>query len=73
MLAHRNEWFLTTRVAQRLTDEGVRVVARTDNGAEGIGLVVAEQPDLVPVEATVTMVQGRSSCFRCAAYGRTRS
>jgi CheY-like chemotaxis protein len=59
VLAHRNERFLTTRVAQRLADKGVRVVAQTDNGADAIGLVVAEKPDLVLVEDTFTVVRGQ--------------
>jgi CheY-like chemotaxis protein len=57
VLAHRHEWFLD-KVAHALEEQGVRVVARLDNGADTIGVVLAEQPDLVLVEETLPMVTG---------------
>lgn len=33
-------------------------MAQTDNGADAVGLVVAEQPDLVLVEDTLAMLPG---------------
>jgi CheY-like chemotaxis protein len=57
VLAHRNDWLVRT-VTQALEDRGVRIVAHTDNGADAVGLVVAEQPDLVLVEDTLAMVAG---------------
>lgn len=57
VLAHRNEWFLG-KVALSLQDHGFLVVARLDNGADAVGLAVAEQPDLVLVEDTLAMVPG---------------
>jgi hypothetical protein len=57
VLAHRNAWFLD-RLGTALADGGVRVVARVDNGADAVGVVVAEQPDLVLVEDTLAMVPG---------------
>ncbi len=57
VLAHRNEWFVT-KVGGLLTQQGMHVVAHTDNGADAVGLVVAEQPDLVLVEDTLAMVPG---------------
>jgi CheY-like chemotaxis protein len=57
VLAHRQEWFLD-KVAHALEEQGVRVVARLDNGADTIGVVLAEQPDLVLVEETLPMVTG---------------
>ncbi len=57
VLAHRNEWFLG-RVALSLQDRGLLVVAQLDNGADAVGLAVAEQPDLVLVEDTLAMVPG---------------
>jgi CheY-like chemotaxis protein len=57
VLAHRNDW-LVRKVQQTLEDRGVHVVARTDNGADAVGLVVAEQPDLVLVEDTLAMLAG---------------
>jgi CheY-like chemotaxis protein len=57
LIAHRNEWFVE-KVAHALHDRGLRVVARVDNGADAIGIAVAEQPDLVVVEDTLAMVPG---------------
>ena len=58
VLAHRNEWFLH-KVCQSLEDHGVEVVGQLDNGADAIGLIVAEQPDLCLIEDTLAMVPGR--------------
>ena len=57
VLAHRDDWFFR-RLAHALEDQGVQVVAGTDNGADAVGLVVAEQPDLVLVEDTLAMLPG---------------
>lgn len=57
VLAHRSDW-LVTKVQSALEERGVQVVAHTDNGADAVGLVVAEQPDLVLVEETLAMVGG---------------
>lgn len=57
LLVHRNEW-LRHRVAADLTGRGVEVVAQLDNGAEAVGLLVAEQPDVLFVEDTLPMVAG---------------
>lgn len=57
VLAHRSEWFLD-KLAHQLQDAGIGVVARVDNGADAIGLAVAEQPDLLLVEDTLAMVSG---------------
>jgi len=57
VLAHRNAWF-ARKVADTLQDLGIVVVAQFDNGADVVGLAVAEQPDLVLVEETLTMVPG---------------
>jgi CheY-like chemotaxis protein len=57
VLASRNQW-LVGKLQQALEERGVQVVARTDNGADAVGLVVAEQPDLVLVEDTLAMLPG---------------
>ena len=57
VLAHRNEWFLD-KIAQAFTDSGLRIVARLDNGADAVGVAVAEQPDLLLVEDSLAMVGG---------------
>lgn len=57
VVVHRNEWF-TAKLTQELMRHGVRVVAAVDNGAQGVGVIVAEQPDLLVVEDTLPMVPG---------------
>lgn len=57
VLAHRNAWF-AGRITELLRDAGAQVVASVDNGADAIGLAVAEQPDLLLVEDTLAMVPG---------------
>lgn len=57
VLAHRSGWFLR-EVARVLEDRGVSVVAQVDNGADAVGLLVAEQPDLVLVEDALAMARG---------------
>jgi CheY-like chemotaxis protein len=57
VLAHRDDWFCR-KVARALQDHHVHVVAGTDNGADAVGLIVAEQPDLVLVEDTLSMLAG---------------
>ena len=57
VIAHRNEWFVG-KVAHALQDHGVLVVAKVDNGADAVGIAVAEQPDLLVVEDTLAMVPG---------------
>lgn len=57
ILAHRNEWF-RGKVAQLLRDQGWEVVAALDNGADTVGLAVAEQPDVVLVEDKLAMLPG---------------
>ncbi|MCW2778968.1 MAG: hypothetical protein JWN17_2693 [Frankiales bacterium] len=63
VVAHRNAWFVD-RVSSGLADRGLQVVARVDNGAETVGLVVAEQPDLLLVEDTLAMVPGEQVVAR---------
>jgi DNA-binding response OmpR family regulator len=57
VMAHRSGW-LVGKVVQALQERGVQVVAQTDNGADAVGVVVAEQPDLVLVEDTLAMLAG---------------
>ena len=57
VVAHRSEWFVT-KLCTELSRRGVEVVGRFDNGAEVVGVAVAEQPDLVVVEDRLAMVSG---------------
>jgi CheY-like chemotaxis protein len=67
LLVHRNEW-LRRRVAQDLERCGVEVVAQLDNGAEGVGALIAEQPDLLFVEDTLPMVSGLQVLHEARRY-----
>jgi CheY-like chemotaxis protein len=57
VIAHRNAWFCS-KVSTELVAHGIEVVGVVDNGAQGVGVLVAEQPDLVLVEDTLPMVSG---------------
>ena len=57
VLAHRNDW-LKGKVADGVQAGGVAVVADLDNGADTVGVVVAEQPDLLLIEDKLPMVSG---------------
>ena len=57
VVAHRHPWF-TGKVVSLLADAGVEVIGQPDNGADAIGLAIAEQPDLLLVEDTLLMVPG---------------
>lgn len=59
VVAHRNEWFVD-RLCADLVGRGVHVVGRFENGAEVVGVCVAEQPDLVVVEERLAMVPGEA-------------
>jgi len=49
LLVHRNEWVRSTLAAE-LDQRGVTTVADADDGAEGLGVTIVEQPDLLFVE-----------------------
>lgn len=55
VVAYRHPWF-TDKVVELLRRAGAEVLAVSDNGAEAIGMAVAEQPDLVLVEESLLMV-----------------
>jgi CheY-like chemotaxis protein len=57
VLAHRNAW-LRDSVAARLEEHGVAVVGVFDDGADAVGTVVVEQPDLVLVEDRLPTLSG---------------
>lgn len=70
VLAHRNDWFLRT-VSSALEASGVHVVACTDNGADAVGIIVAEQPDLVLAEDTLSMLPGAAVVREVRHYAPT--
>lgn len=57
VLAHSKAWF-SRSLAALLEDRALDVVGQVDNGAEAVGLVAAEQPDLVLVEERLAMLPG---------------
>lgn len=57
VLGHRDVWFIE-RVASGLARRGVETTACSDNGADLVGIAVAEQPDLVLVEQQLRMMPG---------------
>lgn len=58
VLVHRQEWFVQKMTAA-LTGLGVTVVAVCDNGADAVGILVGEQPDLALVEESLPMLTGQ--------------
>lgn len=57
VVVHRNDWF-KDKLIDGLRSGGVEVVARLENGADAVGVAVAEQPDLILVEDKLPMVNG---------------
>jgi CheY-like chemotaxis protein len=57
VIAHRNAWFIG-KLAQALEARRVHVVAALQNGADAVGVAVAEQPDLILVEDALPMTTG---------------
>jgi hypothetical protein len=49
VLVHRNAW-LREKVAARLAELDVSVLAEADDGADGLGIAIVEQPDIVLIE-----------------------
>lgn len=57
VVAHRHEW-LRRQVVKGLTEQGVDVLVETDNGADVVGVVLAERPALVLVDELLAMRTG---------------
>lgn len=67
LLVHRQEW-LRRALTTSLEDEGVSVLAALDDGAEGVGWAVAEQPDLLLVEELLPTLTGVEVVRRIRAF-----
>lgn len=67
VLAHRHEWFVQ-KLAEALTELGIRVLAVLDNGADAVGAVVAEQPELLLVEEALPMLTGQQVIAETAFF-----
>jgi DNA-binding NarL/FixJ family response regulator len=57
IVVHRNEWF-KDRLIDDLMSGGIDVIGRLENGADAVGVAVAEQPDLLVVEDKLPMISG---------------
>lgn len=57
VLVHRHEWFVE-KMTEALSRLGIVVVAGCDNGADAIGILIAEQPELALVQESLPMVSG---------------
>lgn len=67
VISHRQEWF-SGKLAGGLEAGGVAVVADLRNGADAVGVVVAEQPDFLVVEDKLPMVSGLELTKAAARY-----
>lgn len=67
ILVHRQQWFLRQMTAA-LAEVGVCVVAALDNGADAVGSLVAEQPDLLLLEEPLPMMTGRQVVAEAARF-----
>ena len=70
VLAHRNAWLRDT-VAKRLELRGITVVGEFEDGAEAVGTVVVEQPDLVLVEDRLPTLSGPEVVRRVRTFAPT--
>jgi CheY-like chemotaxis protein len=57
VIVHRNDWF-KNKMGVALRAGGVEVVDELSNGADAVGVVVAEQPDVLLVEDKLPMLGG---------------
>jgi CheY-like chemotaxis protein len=67
VVAHRNEWF-RAKVCADLQARGVDVLAQVENGAEAVGILVAEQPELMLVEDRLEMISGEEVVREARRY-----
>lgn len=57
VIVHRSSW-MRERLASSLRSEGLRVVGQAENGADGLGITLAEHADLVLVEDLLPSMTG---------------
>jgi len=67
VLVRRDQWF-RGKVAAMLAARGVEIVTQLDNGADAVGCVLAEQPDLLLVEDRLPMLSGEQVLAEVRAY-----
>jgi len=71
VLAHRDVWW-RDRVADCLSALGVQVIAQAGDGADVVGVLVVEQPDLVVVQDLLPLLPACRWCARPAGTPRPR-
>jgi hypothetical protein len=67
VVVHRNEWY-REKLIEGLRAGGVDVLAVLDNGADAVGVAVAEQPDLLFVEDKLAMIGGPEVISQVGAF-----
>jgi hypothetical protein len=64
VLAHHESW-VRTRLSLLLGTAGFAVVGELDNGADAVGVVVAEQPDVLVVSDPIAMLTASEVIAAC--------
>lgn len=67
VIAHHHAWFVD-KLAAHLGEHGVTVVVCTDNGAEALGALVAEQPDLLVLGDPLAMMPAATLMAEARRY-----
>lgn len=67
VIAHRNPWF-RSKVAARLAEHGITVVASFDEGASAFAAVLLDQPDLLLVESALPLLRGTELIARAQQF-----
>lgn len=67
LLAHRHDW-IRGRTAACLAGLGISVIGETISGAEALGRVIVDQPDLLLVEDSLPLVSGREVVASARRY-----
>ncbi len=70
VLAHRDVWW-RERVADCLSALGVQVIAKAADGADAVGALVVEQPDLVVVQDLLPLLPGLQVVRQARRYAPT--
>ncbi|HVM18685.1 MAG TPA: hypothetical protein VM433_03620 [Mycobacteriales bacterium] len=67
VVAHRHLHF-ADRLSQALSARGVQVIGASENGAEALGVVVAEQPDLLVIGDALVMLSAAELLSEVALF-----
>lgn len=67
VVAHHHPWF-RDKACALLAEHGFKVLERTENGADALGAIIAEQPDLVLVGDRLTMMTGADLLSETALF-----